>query len=210
MVSRLGRKPRSPSREPICGSARRISPGRDVTATGNHVLAEVPQGFRNDPVLAAKITLGSLGKHQIGRGRNETDGRTASRASGRRLGADHLHQLGHYTVVTHPAPDLRHSEIARGPAEVTHHRVFVARTRGSRLRRQARLRRSRSPRTRGSATRCGSPGPEQRGPRTPPERLSAAVLAEFQPVDDNPQLKSQVLLIGDVRGVDEIGVADRH
>ena len=54
------------------------------------------------------------------------------------------------------------------------------------------------------------PAPEQYGLPTPAERPSAAVLAELQPVHGDAQLETQVLLVGDVRRMDQIDVAYRH
>ena len=43
------------------------------------------------------------------------------------------------------------------------------------------------------------PAAEQHRLRTPAERLAAAVLAKLDSVDGDPELKAQILLVGDVR-----------
>ena len=48
------------------------------------------------------------------------------------------------------------------------------------------------------------------GLRPPPIRLSPAVLAKFKPVNCHAQLKAQFFLIGDMRSVDKIDIADRR
>ena len=54
------------------------------------------------------------------------------------------------------------------------------------------------------------PAPDQHRLPTPAQRLSAAVLAELQPVHGDTQLETQVLLVGNVRRMNQIGVAYRH
>ena len=51
---------------------------------------------------------------------------------------------------------------------------------------------------------------EMHGLRAPTKRAPAAVLAELRPVDGDAQLEAQVLFVGDVRRVDQVGVADHH